>query len=272
MDPADLFPADLDLVVRVDMARMRSQLGPDVIERLPASALPDAARDLVTPAIRRANVVWFGLRLGDIEAGDRVVVVEGHVDDLEPDSARFRRVESASTDVTVFDRIGPLKRSDTAQIIAFGSRALAFVSAVEKPSVDRVLRDGPDPQRGEPEATGLVSFDLRAGRLPPTLERRFPSIGSIVAGLRHAKGTAVLGDQGLHLEAVIVGRSTGDAAKALKFLTAVREGVQDTRYAGILRGLQLEQLEATVRLRWVVPADVVLALVSDDAKSQTPSE
>jgi hypothetical protein len=272
MDPAELFPGDLDLVVRIDMARIRSQLGPTAIESLPERALPDAAKDLVTPAIRRSNVVWFGLRLGDVEAGDRVVVVEGNLEDLMPDPARFKRVDATNGDLAVFDRIGPLRRSDTAQIIALGSRALVFVSAVEKPSVARVLREGPDPERREPEATGLISFDLRAGRLPPFLERRFPSIGSILAGLHHAKGTAVLVDQGLQFEALIAGRSNEDAARALKFLTAVRTGMRDTRYAGILHGLQIEQLEATVRLRCVVPADLLLALIADDAKPEAPSK
>jgi hypothetical protein len=271
MDPAELFPADLDLVVRVDMARIRSQLGPGAIERLPDSALPDAAKDLVTPAIRRSNVVWFGLRLGDIEAGDRVVVVEGLMGDLEPD-ARFQRIESTNDDLAIFDRIGPLKRPDTAQIIALGKRAMAFVSAVEKPSVARVLREGPDPEHREPEASGLLSFDLRAGRLPPFLERRFPSIGSILAGLRQARGTAVLVDQGLQLEATIVAKSDTDAARALKFLTAVRDSVEDARYAVILHSMQLEQLEASIRVRWAVPASVVLALVADDAKPEAPSK
>ena len=66
--------------------------------------------------------------------------------------------------------------------MTIGDRALVLVSPVEVGSVARVLRQGPDERRGDPAAEGIVSLDLRAGRLPPHLERRFPSIGAIIAG------------------------------------------------------------------------------------------
>ena len=65
------------------------------------------------------------------------------------------------------DRAAEAPRSGTARIMNLGNRATAFVSAVELDSVRRVILDGPDPKRGNPTADGLVSFDLRAGRLPP---------------------------------------------------------------------------------------------------------
>jgi hypothetical protein len=42
-----------------------------------------------------------------------------------------------------------------------------------------VLRDGADERRGDPSREGVVSVDVRARRLPASLERRFPSIGAI---------------------------------------------------------------------------------------------
>src|SRR5262245_35428931 len=42
VEPTDLFPADLDLVVRIDLARMRAGLGPSVARELAARALAES--------------------------------------------------------------------------------------------------------------------------------------------------------------------------------------------------------------------------------------
>jgi hypothetical protein len=127
-----------------------------------------------------------------------------------------------------------------------------------------VLRDGPDERRGDPVAEGIVSLDLRAGRLPPYLERRFPSIGSIIAGVERVRATASLTEEGAHLEAEIIGRTPEGAGRARRFLEVLRDNVQDLRYAGVMRALGIEQVERTVRLRWTVPSRVVLALISGE--------
>src|SRR6185503_14797055 len=82
--PADAIPADLDVVVRVDLARIRGALGPTLY-----AALRDAAArsgDPVTSsALEHADAVWIGLRPGsDAEHSDDVVVLSGNFADLDP--------------------------------------------------------------------------------------------------------------------------------------------------------------------------------------------
>jgi hypothetical protein len=269
LDPTDLFPADLDLVVRLDVARMRAGIGPLAAENIEARALQGAGDDVLKDAIRCADVIWFATRLGDLEAGDHVIAVEGSgcAPELEP--SRWESVASANKQVKIWNRKGDgASRAGTARILTVGSAATVFVSPVELDSVARVLRDGPDARRSNPTAEGLASFDLRAERLPPGLERRFPSIASIIAGLSRVRGSAVLVDEGLQIEAEILSPTDRGAEKALRFLSALRDNVEDPRLVLLMRSVKIEQVERSVRLRLVVPARLLLALVSATKESK----
>ncbi|MGK4002350.1 hypothetical protein WMF31_06990 [Sorangium sp. So ce1036] len=264
IEPADLLPADLDLVVRVDVARMRVGLGQAAADELARRALDDLPDEALKGALRRADVAWLGLRLADLEEGDRVVVLEGRMAGLAPDPGRWEEARARLGGVSIFDRRGAaaLPRADVARIIALGDRAVALVSAVEVSSVARVLRDGPDERRGDPAAEGLVSVDLRGRRLPPHLARRFPSLGALVAGVERVRAVASLHDEGVRIDAEIVGVEAAAAERARRFLEVLRDNVEDVRYADLMKALSIEQVERTVRLRWLFPAPVVLALLS----------
>ncbi|MDC0685909.1 hypothetical protein [Sorangium atrum] len=269
IEPADLLPADLDLVVRVDVARMRDGLGQAASDELARRALDEVPDEALESALQRADVVWLGLRLADLEEGDRVVVLEGRMAGLTPDPGRWEPARAAQDGgavdrIAVFDRRGGVagSRADTARIIALGDRAVALVSAVEVSSVARVLRDGPDARRGDPAAEGLVSLDLRARRLPPYLARRFPSIGALVAGVARVRAVASLHDEGVRLDVELVGVDAAGAGRARRFLEVLRDNVEDVRYADLMKELSIEQVESTVRLRWLFPAPLVLALLS----------
>lgn len=265
IEPADLLPADLDLVVRVDVARMREGLGQAASDELARRALDEVPDEALESALQRADVVWLGLRLADLEEGDRVIVLEGRMAGLAPDPGRWEPAPAAQDGVAVFDRRGGViagSRADTARIIALGDRAVALVSTVEVSSVARVLRDGPDARRGDPAAEGLVSLDLRARRLPPYLARRFPSIGALVAGVARVRAVATLHDEGVRLDVELVGVDAAGAARARRFLEVFRDNVEDVRYADLMKELSIEQVENTVRLRWLFPAPLVLALLS----------
>ncbi|WP_437525084.1 hypothetical protein WME79_37385 [Sorangium sp. So ce726] len=269
IEPADLLPADLDLVVRVDVARMRDGLGQAASDELARRALDEAPDEVLESALQRADVVWLGLRLADLEEGDRVVVLEGRMAGFTPDLGLWKPAPAAQDGgtvdrVAVFDHRGGVagSRADTARIIALGDRAVALVSAVEVSSVARVLRDGPDAHRGDPAAEGLVSLDLRARRLPPYLARRFPSIGALVAGVARVRAVASLHDEGVRLDVELVGVDAAGAARARRFLEVFRDNVEDVRYADLMKELSIEQVESTVRVRWLFPAPLVLALLS----------
>jgi len=266
VDPTDLFPADLDMVVRVDVARMRAGLGPAAADALMKRAEDVAGEDAIMGLLPCADVLWIAMRSGDLEGGDHVTAIEGKscVPLIEPDA--WRRVPSANSDLFIFDRIANTKRAGTARVIQLGKRATVFVSPVELDSIARVLHDGPDERRGNPAAEGLVSLDLRPRRLPPALERKYPSIGAIVASLDRVRATATLVDEGLRLKAEITAKSSAGAKRAVEFLSALRDSSKEGRYGDVLGAMKIEQVEHTARITWTVPARVVLALLAGEEK------
>lgn len=270
LDPAEIFPADLDLVVRLDVARMRSTIGPAAASALATRAAREAGDDVLRAALACAEVVWLGARTGDLDAGDHVVIVEGPSCAPELDRALWRPEPSRNKSVKIFDRVDPSRRTGTARIVVLGDHTTAFVSPMEVDSVTRILADGPDARRGNPVAEGVVSVDVRAGRLPPSLEQKYPSIAAIVGGLERVRGTAVVVDEGVQLDVQILSPTTKGAEKALRFLSALRDNVEDIRYALVLRKVQIEQIEGTVRIRLLVPGKFVLALLAGRDEPPAP--
>jgi hypothetical protein len=265
VEAVDIIPGDLDLVVRFDVARMRSGLGPDVVRELSRRAVPARGEELLARALERAEVVWLGMRAADLDSGDRVLVVEGNVGGLGPsDGPEWTPEKTALRGVTAWDRTGPVDRHGTARVVVIEDRALAFVSAVQAASVARVLREGPDDNRAAPPEDGVVSLELRPRPLPAPLAERYPAIARVIAGVERVRATASLVDGGARIEAELGARSAEDAQRAQRFLMALRDNVQTPRYVELMRTAQLEQLSKAVRLRWDVPASAILAWLGDD--------
>jgi hypothetical protein len=263
-DAVELFPVDLDVVVRVDLERMRVALGPlaDGLSSRVESEI-DVHDELAAKAIERARVAWIGTRLADVELGDRVLVVEGDVDDLRPDSALYQLLDPPLSDsIKTFERRGPLARETTARIHLLGAKTIVFVSGVEVDGVERVLLRGADPGRRDPPADGLVSADIRGRRLPPSLERKFPSIGSIVRGIERARASVTMVDDGLRAEFDMTTASDAASKKLDSFINALREGGQGSRYAQLFDGLHVERVERVVQMKWVVPIETLRKLVA----------
>jgi hypothetical protein len=242
---------------------MRAALGPvanGLSSRMGSEM--DARDALAAKAIERARVAWIGTRLADVESGDRVLVVEGDVEDLRPDADVFRELDPPLSDaIKTFERRGPLARDATARVHLLGGRTIMFVSGVEVDGVERVLLRGADPGRRDPTADGLLSADLRARRLPPSLERRFPSIGAIVRGIERARASVTMVEEGLQADVEVMTVSNAASTKLEVFLNALREGGQGSRYAVLFDGLHVERIEHAVRVKWLVPIEMLRKLV-----------
>ena len=266
LEPTELFPADLDLVVRFDLGRMRAGLGPLAADALSKKALQGAGEPELLEALACAEVVWIAAHAAEVDSGDRVIVLEGKECMPELGRARWEKIRSGNAKVTIFDRKGEAPRSGTARIVNLNNRATVFVSAVELDGVKRVLDDGPDEKRGSPTAAGLVSVDLRARALPPGLAKRYPSIAGVLAGIERIKGSAVLVDDGLKLDAQVLGKAPAGAERAAKFLEAMRGSLLEGRFAEAAKGAKIEVVERTVEVKLTVPAKALLAVVSGDEK------
>lgn len=263
VEPTDLLPADLDLVVRVDLARLRAGLGPSSIAAL-AGRLPGDR--VLREALARADAVTVGLRADDLEAGDRVIVVEGALGDAaatEPDPVLFAPGPRWVEGVRVWDRkdAEAAPRERVARVVRIGDRALVFVTALEVDPTSRVLRAGPDERRGQPFAEGLVSLDWRPRPLRTTLATRFPSIAGVLRGLERVRATATMGEASVDVRAQIDAVDDAAAEKVERFLGLLRDNAGED---SLLAALTIERAASTVHVGVDVPAEVVLRAVASE--------
>lgn len=265
----DFMPGDLDVVLRVDMARLRAGLGPNVAEALAARAGDADADGFVSEAMAKADAVWIGLRLADIDAGDRVIVAEGKLGEIHIDPAEWQETTPTATmeSVQILDRNGSTQRSGTGRIVVYEKKLYAFVSPAEVDATTRVLRDGPDEGRGDPTADGLVSADVRGHRLPPSLEKKYPRIGSLIAGVVRVRGSATLGDDGVRVAIDMTAKTPQAAERVEKFLTTLRESGAQTRFAPLMNTVKMERVDTHLLLSATVPAAMIVGALGDQAPS-----
>jgi hypothetical protein len=277
----DLMPADLDLVLRVDLSKVRDSLGAEASEHLIGRAVDVAgAEGLIRSALARAEIVWVGLRMADVEAGDRVMAIRTmktrSVGDskptpaVEPDSIAWKREDTEREDLARFVARGTTPRGGTERIFTFGEREAVFVSPVESQSVERLLREGADSERGQPVATGLLSLDYRTGKLSHEHENAYPSLAALVAGVIRMRATIDVVADRLELDGRIQCRSIATATKVELFLDTIRTATaRRPRYAELLADLKLKRSESVVSIQWPMPRAVVAALLVDATPTPT---
>ena len=270
---SDLIPADLDLVLRIDLARIRRGLGDGSASEMSEHAL-DKARvsGLMREALKRADTVWLGVRVSDLDTGDRVIAMQYRQTDgegaitkaLEPDTIAWEPQATTREGLSLYVARDKPARTSTALIALLGRDQAAFVSPVQAQSVRRLLRDGPDTQRGQPTPEGLVSIDYRARRLAPALENRFPSFAALIAGIDRVRAVVSLAGAKFELRGRIHCKTADAAVKIERFLATIGEASKARAELDELLGaLKLERNDRTLIVRWPVPTSVVLGALEN---------
>ncbi len=260
VDPEELMPRDLDLSVRIDLGRLRGSLGPSSRELLGSELRADP---LLTKALERARVVTVGMRVSDLELGDRVIAIEGDLKGLDVDTLNFREEKMSNDRVHVYVRRDDVARDDFGAIVRLDQRALVFVSPVEVDSVKRVLGKGPDTTRPDPSANGVVSVDYRPRRLSRSLERKFPSVGRIIRELESVRGSVEVEDKGVAVDLIFTARNEAGATHVKRFIEVLRDNTVDTGLSALLRNIDVEATSSTLHVKWVLPPDVVMRALSE---------
>lgn len=259
LSPDEVIPADLDTVVRVDIDRLRKALGADFEQQLARRFLDDP---IAARAVAKSRALTVAVRAAELEAGDRVLVVEGDPDLLHLERDGFTPRPSANDKVRVLLRDVPVSRYETQLAVVLDERAVALVTPIEVDAVLRVLRDGSDALRGQPIAEGIVSADVRPRRMPPSLERKYPSLARLVSQVQRIRLSLNVSDDSLLLAGEIIARSDASADKVRRFVDAFREGATgEGPVSAVLRNVKLEKLGAVVRVTTRMPiADIAVLL------------
>jgi hypothetical protein len=164
---SELIPADLDVVVRLDLARVKAALGATALSALAHEVL---ARDsgpepdeLVVSSLLTAEQVYLAYRPSPLWTPlDRVLALQGRFEQLVRPPTGFSGALDLGRDLRYWDaKAPPATRGGVARIYALGERVRAFVSEAELDAVERTLDGLASPRRLEPPEEGTLSLAAR---------------------------------------------------------------------------------------------------------------
>jgi hypothetical protein len=200
-EPALVLPADLDLVLRLDLTRLRAALGIDadaLLRKLSESAPsdePDAdtSRTLLA-LLAHAETLWIAVRPGlSAELTDGVIALRGDFRNVIPSSLggvpRWSHARDLGGGLLRFEREPPRMRAAPAvmylrlpDVVVVGSEAEvdALERSVEAGNADAALR--------APES-GLIAAAARLGSLRRRLAERAPTLSRYVEGAERLEGS-----------------------------------------------------------------------------------
>jgi hypothetical protein len=233
----DAVPPDLDLVVRVDLAKVRAALGPAglaLVRRGAAGTLAaDAETALVANAIEHSDTAVLAVRPELIPGeADNVLVLVGHFAGLGVEQALRQSGWSNATDlggdVRRFERKGKVSRAGAARVYAFRDEALVFVSPAEVDSVEAVIERGMAPNPLRPKATGVLAFAARLRALRLGLGSQYPSLAHALGDAAGVAGNVESTGTGLAVELAFELPSEAAAGQSAADLARVQEVVAST--------------------------------------------
>lgn len=164
---AELIPADLDVVVRLDMARVKGALGDLALTALADQVLArDGGRDsdeLLISSLLAADVVYLAYRPSPLWTPlDRVLALQGRFEQLVRPPSGFSAATDLGRDIRYWDaKARPTARGGVARIYAFGARLRVFVSEAELDAVERTLDGLGSSRRLQPPEEGTLSLAAR---------------------------------------------------------------------------------------------------------------
>lgn len=193
-EPGRMIPEDLDLVVRLDLSRLRAVLGlegADLLAQLAQRAPtdePDLATARLTLALfAHAQTAWIGVRPGlAAELTDSVVVLRGDFKNVVPSvlegTPPWGRARDLGGSVRCFTRAQPKLRAAPAVIYLRGTDLAVIGSEAEVDALERGFKG----QRGEPSLRvpeqGLVAAAARLSLLRRRLAARAPTLTRLFDG------------------------------------------------------------------------------------------
>jgi hypothetical protein len=263
--PGDAIPPDLDLVIRIDVGRVRSALGPTalgLIQGVGASATArGSAEEIVLRALDRADVVLVGARVDRGQGLDTVIVLEGRFGGVAPAPAGWGLPADLGGDVRRWDRPGRGPRESPARIYAFGDERLVVLSEAEIDSVEAVLEEGLPPSSLTPRSRGLLAFVARLRGVRDQLKARAPLFADTLRGATRVEGSLEPSDNGLTLDLSIEVESEESAERAAKLIISVRDlfGAGTSELSAAVRDASVTAAGKSVALRCAVPPALVLA-------------
>jgi hypothetical protein len=262
----------LDLVVRVDMKRVREALGAQAESRLvaqvPASTGRRDATRLLRAALQRADTVWLALRLGlPFEQMDNVLVLQGSFSGLDPrDSAPsdWGTPMDLGGAWRVYEALQTKTRAGPARLYARGEALWVVVSGAEIDSFERCVHNPSTPDKLEPEERGIISLSSRLRPLAAELQERAPAAARLLSKAVTLRASAEIVAQTVSAELAIEFRDAAQASEAAQASKVLAElfkspGNQPhpTLAQLVAESTQIEAVAETLVIRLKIPAEAI---------------
>lgn len=179
LPPARQIPVDLDVVVRLDLGRIRRKLGTEPGEALARMLVAPARKPehLLALALTHSDHVWVGFRPDlDPRHWDNVVILEGDFSTIP--SEEITRAFGPSRDLgggyKRYDRLEETARVAPALLYQLHEERLLFASEAEVDALERTIEMGRAERDATPPARGLASIAARLSRVSEITEGKTP--------------------------------------------------------------------------------------------------
>jgi hypothetical protein len=272
-EPAFAVPADLDLVIRVDVDRLRDVLGggfeavfDDLVKRTPAGERDGETGRLLLAILMRANTVWLAARPGlSPELTDNVLIARGPFAGLVPEAIGgdppWRHSERLGGGVLRYERAAPELRSSPAVLYLREPDLVIVGSTAEIDALELTIEKG---QGGPPLRTkeaGIVALAARTALLERRLRERAPTVARLLGGAERLSCAADVRAGNVEVDLELEYESPESAAQVAP---AIREVFAVLGRSGFdwLRRTQVEAVGPSVTVRWVVAEDEAKRLLA----------
>ncbi len=179
LPPGRQIPVDLDVVIRLDVERLRGKLNSAAAEALARLLISPAESpgQVVMEALTHTKRLWIGVR-PDLrpQRWDNVLILEGDFADVSTEAL----VETFGPSLDLgggyrrYDRLGAGTRVSPARLYTLHEERFIFASEAEIDALERVIEQGRAEREETPPARGLSSVTARLTRLPELSEAKAP--------------------------------------------------------------------------------------------------
>ncbi len=266
--PIEAVPGDLDVVVRLDLKRMRSALpeeaGRSLTERALGGGEPSSATEVIRQALELADQVWVGFRPGMSAAEtDNVLVLRGDFSTISTErlTRGFGVVRDLGGGWHVREAREVPSRAAPARLYNRLDRFWVVASQAEVDAVERVIEAGVRERLVEPPEVGVISVAARLEAIVPTLRKRAPKAARFLSRAEYLTASADLTSAGLDSRLSMRFLSPHDAERGA---ASLRVFLQLLALKGVGKWLgetEVTPVGRTVSFRAKVPPEMLTALV-----------
>jgi hypothetical protein len=271
----DAMPGDLDLVVRLDLQRIRDTLGAPAMAAITEQAVrglrgADQATDaLLLSALGQTDTLWLGIRpVTGLEGADTVFVMMGHFPNFDPHRVAsvppFQKPIDLGGAFRRYDRASPKARSAPARIYTRGDDLVVSLSEAEIDSVERSLEQRRGTPPLEPPEKAALSAVARPRVLPASFFDVAPSLQRLAMRATRCELTADLTSAGIDATLSLKFEDLATAERVGKALSDLQGALESApgRLAKLTQKLKVSNAAEFVTLHLAIGRDELSEIVN----------